>query len=268
VRGGSSALVPAGSRAGGAASAAGRRRAAEHAQRAPAEAERRAPLPVRAGEHAPVDGVREEPSSVRIAGTSAQLNPVRSERRSSPRSGRPRLPTSSACTSPAARRLRAAMSSVQPGLVAGYSVCVPRSADRVEPSACTRTNRAACARFAIRARATLPMLVPAVRVRVITTRRPARSSSARSFSETASTTCGSPAVPPPSLIFRSAEPGPIGSVPGFARRSCPGSTTTTGRAADRADAAVPTASARPSIASAATRRAGITAVCRCQSSSR
>ena len=77
---------------------------------------------------------------------------------------------------------------------------------------------AAPARFAIRARAMLPMLVPAVRLRVITTRTPARSSNARTRSEIARFSSASvvpettPRVPPPSLIFSVVEPGPIGSV--------------------------------------------------------
>src|SRR5829696_5485534 len=37
-------------------------------------------------------------------------------------------------------------------------------------------------------------------------------------------TCASPGAPPPSLILRRLEPGPIGSVARFARRSWPGST--------------------------------------------
>ena len=95
------------------------------------------------------------------------------------------------------------------------------------------------------ARAMLPMLVAAVRVRVITTVTPARRRRARSRSETSSTSSASripvttPRVPPPSLIFGVADPGPIGSVSAFARRSWPGSITTTvpvariGRACDR-----------------------------------
>ena len=93
---------------------------------------------------------------------------------------------------------------------------------------------AACSRFAIPARATLPMLVPAVRVRVSTTRTRARLRSVFRRSETAIVTTASgvpvvvPRVPPPSLILSVDEPGPIGSVAEFARRSCPGSTTTVG----------------------------------------
>jgi hypothetical protein len=52
--------------------------------------------------------------------------PLVSERRSRPRSGKPSARTSSTCTSCAARRLGAAMSSVHPRRAAGYSVCVPR----------------------------------------------------------------------------------------------------------------------------------------------
>ena len=96
-----------------------------------------------------------------------------------------------------------------------------------------RRKSAASARFAIRARAMFPMLVAAVRVRVMTTVTPARSSSARSRSPTRRLSSASrrplttPLVPPPSLIFRVDEPGPIGSVSAFARRSWPGSMTTT-----------------------------------------
>ena len=94
--------------------------------------------------------------------------------------------------------------------------------------------------FAIRARAMFPMLGPEVLVRVITTRTPAARRRRRSRSETSSVRSGSlipvttPCVPPPSLIFRVVEPGPIGSVARFARASCPGSITTTGPPAARA----------------------------------
>jgi hypothetical protein len=135
------------------------------------------------------------------------------------------------------------MSSVQPRCSAGTSVAVPRSAALVDPSAWMRRKSAACARFAISARATLPMLVPAVRVRVITTWIPAPRRSVRSRRETAIVTTDSgvpvvvPRVPPPSLIFRVAEPGPIGSVAVFRERSWPGSTTTVGGGAAASAAA-------------------------------
>src|SRR5919197_4659081 len=49
-------------------------------------------------------------------------------------------------------------------------------------------------------------------VLVIATRKPSRRSSARIFSPIASATAASPRAPPPSLILRTDEPGPIGSV--------------------------------------------------------
>ena len=66
-------------------------------------------------------------------------------------------------------------------------MCVPRTLASGCPSACTRRKSAAPARFAIRARAMLPMLLPGVRVRVMTTVTPARRSSVRSRSETSRT---------------------------------------------------------------------------------
>ena len=135
------------------------------------------------------------------------------------------------------------------------SVCVQRASLDAAPSAWTRRKSAACARFAIRARATLPMLSPAVRARVITTRTPARRRSVRNLSDTASVRSGSripvttPCVPPPSKIFRVDDPGPFGSVRRFASRSCPGSTTTTGAAAS----AVPAKAVAPAKATSVTR---------------
>jgi hypothetical protein len=66
------------------------------------------------------------------------------------------------------------MSSVQPSRNAGTSVCVPRMPGSPAPSAWMRRKRRAPARFAIRARAMLPMETPAVFVLVITTLTPAR----------------------------------------------------------------------------------------------
>src|SRR4051812_11140252 len=50
-------------------------------------------------------------------------------------------------------------------------------------------------------------------------------------------TRASPGAPPPSLILRRREPGPIGSVAKFARRSWPGSTTIRVHGAEGAGAA-------------------------------
>lgn len=99
---------------------------------------------------------------------------------------------------------------------------VPRTEGLGCPSAWTRRKSAAPARFAIRARATFPMLFPAVVVLVITTSTPARRRSALSRRETSSTRSASripvaaPVVPPPSFGFLVREPGPIGSVSAFA----------------------------------------------------
>src|SRR3954471_2447406 len=45
----------------------------------------------------------------------------------------------------------------------------------------------------------------------------------RRFTTLSGVPVATPRVPPPSLILRCAEPGPIGSVARFARASCPGS---------------------------------------------
>ena len=88
----------------------------------------------------------------------------------------------------------------------------------VEPSQWMRTKAAACSRLANWARATFPIETWLVVVRVIATRIPAPLSSAARRFETARLTTASgvcvttPLVPPPSLIFRVLEPGPIGSV--------------------------------------------------------
>ena len=76
------------------------------------------------------------------------------------------------------------------------------------------------------ARHTLPRLTQHVVVRVILTRMPpAACSSVRSrtatrrFTEASRWPVTTPEVPPPSLILRAAEPGPIGSIPRLAIRS-------------------------------------------------
>ncbi len=164
-----------------------------------------------------------------ITGTSAQLKPVKSLRSCRPRSGKPsartRLllhdPSPLACSS---RRRRRSSPAAAPGRACGSH----ERSGSLEPSAWMRRKSAAPARFAIRARAMFPMLVPAVLVRVITTRMPARSSRGRSraatrmFSSASVNPDTTPCVPPPSLILRVDEPGPIGSVSAFPRRSWPG----------------------------------------------
>src|SRR5881397_2074035 len=126
------------------------------------------------------------------------------------------------------------MSSVQPAWSAGYSVCVPAAWGSSEPSAWMRRKSRARVWLAILARAMFPMLVPAVAVRVMTTRIPAPSSKARRRRATARLRSASgmpvttPLVPPPSRILCVDEPGPIGSVFRLTRRSWPGSSTTVG----------------------------------------
>ena len=174
-----------------------------------------------------------KPISTRIAGTSAQLKPVKSGRSWSPRSGKPSERTSSDCTTLAARcsphRCRR---STRPSVPDRACVSPARSDRSSRPRGCGGRARHP-PRLAIRARAMFPMLVPAVLVLVMTTRTPACSSRGRSRSATRRFSSASlspdttPWVPPPSLILRVADPGPIGSVAGLARRSWPGSRTTT-----------------------------------------
>jgi hypothetical protein len=106
------------------------------------------------------------------------------------------------------------MSSVQPRCQAGTSVETPCSAVSGEPSAWIRIISAAWRRLQNCARAMLPPL-PRRKigpVRVIATRYPRASSSARVRFAIARATAASPGAPPPSLIFITCEPGPIGSV--------------------------------------------------------
>ncbi len=131
-----------------------------------------------------------KPSSTRITGTSAQLKPVKSERSPTPRSGKPSARTSSVWTSAAARRLDGRRRRSSPLPSAGASVWVPRTADSDDRPRGRGGRARRRARFAIRARATFPMLGPAVRVLVMTTATPARRRSVRSRSETASDEVG------------------------------------------------------------------------------
>src|SRR5919199_4603309 len=95
------------------------------------------------------------------------------------------------------------------------------------PSAWMRSMSAAWRTLQNRARAMLPPL-PYLKVgpvRVMATRKPARKRSVRVRFAIARLTAASPAVPPPSLIFVTCEPGPIGSVcaPIAGGVPCPGS---------------------------------------------
>jgi hypothetical protein len=80
----------------------------------------------------------------------------------------------------------------------------------VEPSAWMRSMSAARRRLQNCARSMFPPRKVGP-VRVIATRYPRRSKSVRVRRAIASTTSVSPAAPPPSLIFVTREPGPIGS---------------------------------------------------------
>src|SRR5436190_7394734 len=116
-----------------------------------------------------------------------------------------------------------------------------------------RRKRAACARFAIFARAMLPLLRQHVRWRVMMTCRPsARSSVRRRFAMRRTTAASdwpvtTPWVPPPSLIFMTDDPGPIGSVARFGYRLWPGSSTIV-TCADAAGAAAASAAAAATTA--------------------
>ena len=101
----------------------------------------------------------------------------------------------------------------------------------VEPSAWIRSIRLASRRLQNFARSTFPPapIVKSPVVRVIATRRSRFRRTARSFKPICRTTAASPEAPPPSLIFRYVEPGPIGSVSRFAPfAEWPGSMQTSG----------------------------------------
>ena len=108
-----------------------------------------------------------------------------------------------------------------PTLPGRIGVETPCRRGSVDPSAWTLIMSAASRRLQKRARAMFPPCgrVKSSVVRVIATRKPRSRSALRVRFEIASTTEASPAVPPPSLIFRMDEPGPIRSVERFGRRA-------------------------------------------------
>ena len=118
-----------------------------------------------------------KPSSTRITGTSAQLKPVKSERSWMPRSGKPSAAQELALDD-LGRTTALAVDVVGPAVHGARArACASRGRSSPDARRRGRAGRARRrARFAIRARAMLPMLLPAVRVRVMTTVTPARRS--------------------------------------------------------------------------------------------